>query len=144
MNDEDSNAAVTAIMRRIEGYANVGLKYIQDKGGFNDDAAEDEVAPTKKHFRKEGIEIVQPAQPAAPESVLKTIAKVVMVFGVIISVALLIFGIYQIDNYEQGMGFAAILSIIPILLSSVVTWALLRVFCNISTNIKEISDKLNR
>ncbi len=31
MNEEDSEAAVVAIVRRIEGYANVGLSYLQDK-----------------------------------------------------------------------------------------------------------------
>lgn len=38
MNEEESKAAVSNIIRRIEGYANTGLNYIQDK--FNNEKDE--------------------------------------------------------------------------------------------------------
>ena len=38
MNDDECKAAVSTIVRRIEGYANTGLNYIQDK--FNNEKDE--------------------------------------------------------------------------------------------------------
>lgn len=82
-------------------------------------------------------------QSNASESALRTIATLVMVCGVIITVTVLIFGIMLISDYDTITGFTAILSAIAILVSTLVIWALLRVFCNISLNIKDIKETLN-
>lgn len=73
---------------------------------------------------------------------MKTIAAIVMVCGVLISVILLIFGISLLSDGD-GTEIAIMLSITPVLLISTVIWGLLRVLCNISINIKEINGKVN-
>lgn len=78
----------------------------------------------------------------APESALGIIATIVLVCGIIISAVLIVFGIVQISDFGGMAGWITIFSIIPVLLSSIVIWALLRVFSNISINVREIKEKL--
>lgn len=85
----------------------------------------------------------EPSRRNTPESALKTIATIVLVCGIIISVAFFIAGIVLVsDYYGKTIGRALLFSIIPVLLSSIVIWALLRVFSNISINVREIKEKL--
>lgn len=110
------------------------------KDGFL--AKKEDVVRDKEYFTPMSTTVVRPPQSNAPELALKTIATIVMVCGVIISVVLLIVGIILISDIDEMTGLAVLLSIIPVLLYSLVIWGLLRVFCNISINIKEIKAKL--
>lgn len=102
----------------------------------------EEIEASNEHYEQDYMEVTQPTQSIAAESELEIIATVVIASGTIVSIALLIFGINLISNYDKEFGFAIIFLMITILLLSVVVWGLLRVLCNISINIKEIKEKL--
>lgn len=78
-----------------------------------------------------------------PEMVLETVSTVVLWAGILVGVILFFIGKYMIDNSEEAISYALLITIIPTVLSSVVVWAVLRVLCNISNNLNEINKKLN-
>lgn len=49
-------------------------------------------------------------------------------------------GVDKFSDYE--IGIELIIASIVLLISSVITWATLKVFCNISNNLQEINKKM--
>lgn len=74
------------------------------------------------------------------EKTLAMIAWIVLSAGVIISVAMLLF--LFVGNVGGGFAMPMIASIIWILGTSIFSWGILQVLCNISFNIKDIKKKL--
>ncbi|MFI3331707.1 MAG: hypothetical protein R3Y38_07880 [Rikenellaceae bacterium] len=66
-----------------------------------------------------------------PEAVLSLTATITLVIGFITFVGS--FFVFEDGIYP-----------ILILLSAIISWAVMRVLCNISNSLKEISDKLNK
>ncbi|MDC2163422.1 hypothetical protein [Bacteroides thetaiotaomicron] len=74
------------------------------------------------------------------ESVLNIIAKVTLILGTIAAIILFFVGFDKYSDY--GIGIELIIASIVLLISSVITWAALKVFCNISNNLQEINKKM--
>lgn len=81
------------------------------------------------------------------ENTLKTIAKIVLVIGVIATLVLL-FTIVWVDsgryNYITDTVFnpAGFATTLAVFLSTLISWASLRVLADISINLKEINSKM--
>ena len=74
------------------------------------------------------------------KSVLNIIAKVTLILGTIAAIILFFVGFDKYSDY--GIGIELIIASIVLLISSVITWATLKVFCNISNNLQEINKKM--
>lgn len=100
---------------------------------------------------KEGM-LYESSSGRTPEDVLNTIAVWTLRIGLVFS-ALLIIGAFQNEHprYHGGpIGPAGgstiqegyLITGICLFLSSIVTWGVLKVICNISNNLREINKKL--
>ncbi|MCS3273278.1 hypothetical protein NXY13_24515 [Bacteroides thetaiotaomicron] len=74
------------------------------------------------------------------ESVLNIIAKATLILGTITAIIMFFIGVDKFSDYE--IGIELIIASIVLLISSVITWATLKVFCNISNNLQEINKKM--
>ncbi|MDC2014287.1 hypothetical protein ABH007_18345 [Bacteroides thetaiotaomicron] len=74
------------------------------------------------------------------ESVLNIIAKATLILGTITAIIMFFVGVDKFSDYE--IGIELIIASIVLLISSVITWATLKVFCNISNNLQEINKKM--
>ena len=74
------------------------------------------------------------------ESVLNIIAKATLILGTITAIIMFFIGADKFSDYE--IGIELIIASIVLLISSVITWATLKVFCNISNNLQEINKKM--
>lgn len=115
-------------------------------GKFNDASARvcQYCGPTDSRFNStSGIEDSINFNSKLESNTLRIIATIVLVVGIISSFILLVIGasLTTISGVWDGMG--TILAIIPVLLGSIVTWALLRVFANLSTDVATIKERLN-
>lgn len=106
-------------------------------------ASSSEQAASKDTAEVEGGSVTEEAAPKTPEMVLETVSTVVLWAGILVGVILFFIGKYMIDDSEEAIGYALLITIIPTVLSSVVVWAVLRVLCNISNNLNDINKKLN-
>lgn len=68
------------------------------------------------------------------EKILAIIASITLWGGMIISVICIIGGIAAEEVF-------ILMSFIPVLLTTLVTWAIIKVLCNISNNLREINQK---
>ena len=91
-------------------------------------------------------EVGIPDIPSNAESTLKTIAMVILICGIIVSIILLftivfvgVSGTYYSEKEFNPSGFAMT---IGILLSSIASWASLNVFANISLRLKAIQETM--
>lgn len=79
---------------------------------------------------------------STPEHTLSVVVKVVLWVGIICSIVLIISGSSYLGR--QSTSDLAISLLIPgilVLLSSIVLWAVLKVLCNMSNNLREINQK---
>lgn len=79
------------------------------------------------------------------ESTLKTIANIVLAFGVIATIILLTTTVWvDVGVYITDIVFnpSALVVSIGVLLGTLISWALLRVLADISINLKEINSKM--
>ena len=74
------------------------------------------------------------------DSVLNIIAKATLILGTITAIIMFFIGVDKFSDYE--IGIELIIASIVLLISSVITWATLKVFCNISNNLQEINKKM--
>lgn len=74
------------------------------------------------------------------ESVLNVIAIATLILGTPTAIILFFVGVDKFSDYE--IGIELIIASIVLLISSVITWATLKVFCNISNNLQEINKKM--
>jgi hypothetical protein len=74
------------------------------------------------------------------ESVLNVIAKATLILGTIAAIILFFVGFDKYSDY--GIGITLMIWSVAILISTVVTWAVLKVLCNISNNLQEINKKM--
>ncbi|MCS2582238.1 hypothetical protein [Bacteroides sp.] len=76
------------------------------------------------------------------ESVLNIIAKATLILGTITAIIMFFVGagVDKFSDYE--IGIELIIASIVLLISSVITWAILKVLCNISNNLHEINKKM--
>lgn len=74
------------------------------------------------------------------ENVLNIIAKATLILGTITAIILFFVGVDKYSDY--GIGGMLMIWSIALLVSSVVTWAVLKVLCNISNNLHEINKKM--
>lgn len=74
------------------------------------------------------------------EIVLSIIAKATLISGIIIAIIMFFVGVKKYPDYE--MSEMLIVWSIPMLISSVITWAVLKVLCNISNNLHKINKKI--
>lgn len=74
---------------------------------------------------------------------LKTVATIILVCGIILSVILIIIGIGETSFWGVWTGLNTVLIAIGVLLVSIVLWAVLRTAGNTSSDIKNIKDKLD-
>lgn len=76
------------------------------------------------------------------EKTLSIVANIVLWMGIVSSIILFIVAIIYLDDYDtRDYGVMLLIAIIPSVLSTLIIWALLKVFCNISLNLKEINSK---
>lgn len=75
------------------------------------------------------------------EIVLNIIAKVTLILGTIAAIILFFVGVDKYSDYER-IGITLMIWSVALLISSVITWAVLKVLCNISNNLQEINKKL--
>lgn len=76
------------------------------------------------------------------EKTLKVFANIILVLGILASIILLLGGIAMVANYEPETGWPMIIAVLPVLFGSLVQWAFITVFCNISNNLREINRKM--
>jgi len=76
------------------------------------------------------------------EATLSLIAQASLIIGIIVSVILFVLGL-KICNYYREIGYSLLISTLVIMISSVTTWGVLKVLCNISNNLHEINKKMN-
>lgn len=74
------------------------------------------------------------------ENVLNIIAKAILILGTITAIILFFVGVDKYSDY--GIGITLMIWSVALLISSVVTWAVLKVLCNISNNLHEINKKM--
>lgn len=74
------------------------------------------------------------------EIVLNIIAKATLILGTIAAIILFFVGFDKYSDY--GIGITLMIWSVAILISTVVTWAVLKVLCNISNNLQEINKKM--
>lgn len=78
-----------------------------------------------------------------PEEILSIIAKAVLWIGISVSVILILGATseyFMDENIETGNSL--LVSALYIAPMSIVSWAVLKVLCNISNNIREINEKI--
>lgn len=74
------------------------------------------------------------------ESVLNVIAIATLILGTPTAIIIFFVGVDKFSDYE--IGIELITASIVLLISSVITWAILKVLCNISNNLHEINKKM--
>ena len=74
------------------------------------------------------------------EIVLSIIAKATLILGIITAIILFFVGVKKYPDYE--ISEMLIVWSIVMLTSSVITWAVLKVLCNISNNLHKINQKI--
>lgn len=74
------------------------------------------------------------------ESVLNVIAIATLILGTPTAIILFFVGIDKFSDYE--IGITLMIWSIALLISSIFTWAVLKVLCNISNNLHEINKKM--
>lgn len=74
------------------------------------------------------------------ESVLNVIAKATLILGTIAAIILFFVGFDKYSDYRIGV--TLMIWSVAILISAVVTWAVLKILCNISNNLQEINKKM--
>lgn len=74
------------------------------------------------------------------ESVLNVIAIATLILGTPTAIILFFVGVDKFSDYE--IGIELITASIVLLISSVITWAILKVLCNISNNLHKINKKM--
>ena len=75
------------------------------------------------------------------EAILSLIAQASLIIGIIVSVILFVLGL-KICDYYREIGYSLLISTLVIMISSVATWGVLKVLCNISSNLHEINKKM--
>lgn len=72
------------------------------------------------------------------ENNLETIATIVRILGIIGAIILFIAGLNLLDGYgtDKTWGYALLIGIVPLLLTTEITHGVLRVLVNISDNIR--------
>lgn len=77
------------------------------------------------------------------EKILALIAKLILQIGIAASIILLLLGVYCFFiEWEKETGMTLFIAVIPTLCFSVISWATLSVFGNISNSLKEINRKI--
>lgn len=74
---------------------------------------------------------------------LKTVATIILVCGIILSVILIIIGIGETSFWGVWTGLNTVLIAVGVLLATIVLWAVLRASGNASSDIRKIKDKLD-
>ncbi len=74
------------------------------------------------------------------ESVLNVIAIATLILGTPTAIILFFVGVDKFSDYE--IGITLMIWSIALLISSIFTWAVLKVLCNISNNLHEINKKM--
>ena len=74
------------------------------------------------------------------ESVLNVIAIATLILGTIAAISLFFIGVDKYSDY--GIGRTLMIWSVALLISSILTWAVLKVLCNISNNLHEINKKM--
>lgn len=77
------------------------------------------------------------------ESVLNIIAIATLILGTITAIILFFVGVDKYADHEKRTGELLMIWSVALLISSVFTWAVLKVLCNISNNLHEIKKKMN-
>ena len=93
------------------------------------------------------VEVKMPDIPSSAENTLKTIATIILICGIIVSVILLFTAMfieepsysYHTEKVFNPEGFVMT---VGVLLSSIATWASLNVFANISLRLKGIQETM--
>lgn len=87
------------------------------------------------------VEVDEEAKGKA-ESVLNIIAKATLILGTISAIIMFFVGVGKFSDY--GIGVELTIWSIALLISSIITWAVLKVLSNISNNLHEINSKMKK
>lgn len=77
------------------------------------------------------------------EKTLDLVAKLILQIGIAVSILLLLFGTYYYGvEWDEETAVPLLIASIPTFCFSIISWAILKVFCNISNTLKEINSKI--
>lgn len=77
------------------------------------------------------------------EKTLALIAKLILQIGIVVSIVLLLLGVYYyFIEWEEETGMTLFIAVIPTVCFSVISWSTLSVLCHISNSLKEINGKI--
>lgn len=98
-------------------------------------------APSSNNNEKN--EIQQNPAEQKPEEALDAIASCTLILGIVASILLLIVGFAKIERHStEILGWSSFIASAYLLITSIITWGVLKVLCNISNNLREINKKL--